>query len=357
MIAQPKGNEQKTAKKKYLPNFLNNTPLYPDKNSIFAQNGKTMNVAEIIKNSSRTAFSFEVLPPLKGNSIDKVFDTIDALREFDPKYINITSHRSEFIYKAADNGLYQRVSEKSRPGSVAVAAAIQYKYRIPAVPHLICSGFTKSETEYALIDLNFLGITDLLILRGDKAKHEARFSPSPEGHAHAIDLQQQVNRFNEGYFLDGSHMTLSSPFSYGVAGYPEKHDEAPNLETDLRHLKAKVDAGASYIVTQMFFDNAKYFAFVERCRAEGITVPIVPGLKPITSANQLTVLPKVFHVDLPEPLARELAACRDDAAAREVGVEWCTTQARELKDRGVPSIHFYSLMATESVRRVARAMY
>ena len=279
-----------------------------------------MNVAEIIKNSSRTAFSFEVLPPLKGNSIDKVFDTIDALREFDPKYINITSHRSELVYKAADNGLYQRVSEKSRPGSVAVAAAIQYKYRIPAVPHLICSGFTKSETEYALIDLNFLGITDLLILRGDKAKHEARFTPSPDGHAHAIELQQQVNRFNEGYFLDGSHMTLATPFSYGVAGYP-------------------------------------YFDFVERCRAEGITVPIVPGLKPITSANQLTVLPKVFHVDLPEPLAKELAACRDDAAAREVGVEWCTAQAQELKDSGVPSIHFYSLMATESVRRVARAVY
>lgn len=316
-----------------------------------------MNVAEIIKNSTRTAFSFEVLPPLKGNSIDKVFDTIDALREFDPKYINITSHRSELVYKAADNGLYQRVSEKSRPGSVAVAAAIQYKYRIPAVPHLICSGFTKSETEYALIDLNFLGITDLLILRGDKAKHEARFTPSPEGHAHAIDLQQQVNRFNEGYFLDGSHMTLTSPFSYGVAGYPEKHDEAPNPETDLRYLKAKVDAGASYVVTQMFFDNQKYFDFVKRCRAEGITVPIVPGLKPITSTHQLTVLPKVFHVDLPEPLARALAACRDDNAAREVGIEWCTAQAQELKQKGVPSIHFYSLMATESVRRVAAAVY
>ncbi len=315
-----------------------------------------MSIASLIQNSPRTAFSFEVLPPLKGNGIEKVFATIDALREFDPKYINITSHRSELVYKSTENGLYRQVSEKSRPGSVAVAAAIQYKYHIPAVPHLICSGFSKQETEYALIDLNFLGITDLLVLRGDKAKHEARFTPHPEGHSHAIELEQQVNRFNEGFFLDGSHMTLDRPFSYGVAGYPEKHDEAPNLETDLRHLKEKVDAGASYIVTQMFFDNSKYFDFVERCRTIGITVPIVPGLKPINAANQLTVLPKVFHVDLPEALAQALAHC-DDLAAKEVGVEWCTAQARELIAKGVPSIHFYSLMATESVRRVAAAVY
>ena len=321
------------------------------------KNPVDMNVAEMIQNAPRTAFSFEVLPPLKGNSIDKVFSTIDALREFDPKYINITSHRSELVYKSTENGLYRQVSEKSRPGSVAVAAAIQYKYRIPAVPHLICSGFSRQETEYALIDLNFLGITDLLVLRGDKAKHEARFAPHPEGHAHAIELERQINRFNDGYFLDGSHMTLDHKFSYGVAGYPEKHDEAPNLETDLRRLKEKVDEGASYVVTQMFFDNAKYFDFVARCRAVGIDVPIVPGLKPVTAVSQLTVLPKVFHVDLPETLAQELAKCRDDAAAREVGVEWCIGQARELIAHGVPSIHFYSLMATESVRRVAAAVY
>ncbi|MCH5327723.1 MAG: methylenetetrahydrofolate reductase [NAD(P)H] [Coprobacter sp.] len=317
-----------------------------------------MSVVDLISGQQSTAFSFEVLPPLKGNSIEKVFATIDRLREFDPKYINITTHRSEMVYKDMEGGLYKRISERTRPGTVAVAAAIQNKYQIPAVPHLICSGFSQSETEYALIDLSFLGICDLLILRGDKAKHENKFIPVSDGHAHAIDLQQQVNRFNEGYFLDGSKMSLlNTPFTYGVAGYPEKHDEAPNLESDLKYLKAKVAAGASYVVTQMFFDNAKYFAFVDRCRAEGITVPIIPGIKPVVLANQLTVLPKVFHVDLPEPLALELQKCKNDQEAKEVGVEWCTMQARELKAKGVPSIHFYSLMATESVARVAQAVY
>ena len=318
-----------------------------------------MNIIDRLNKHKGPAFSFEVLPPLKGRGISQLFYNIDKLIEFDPMYINITSHRSEMVFVSTADGLYKRISERSRPGTVAVAAAIQQKYGIPAVPHIICSGFSKTETEYALIDLNFLGITNLLLLRGDKAKHENRFVPVENGHSYACELEEQVNMFNEGFFLDGTKMDIisDSKFTYGVAGYPEKHDEAPNLETDLRHLKAKVDAGASYVVTQMFFDNQKYFDFVKRCRAEGITVPIVPGLKPITSANQLTVLPKVFHVDLPEPLAKELAACRDDAAAREVGVEWCTAQAQELKDNGVPSIHFYSLMATESVRRVARAVY
>lgn len=317
-----------------------------------------MSIVDLISDKQSTAFSFEVLPPLKGNSIEKVFNTIDKLREFDPKYINITTHRSEFVYKDMEGGLYKRISERTRPGTVAVAAAIQNKYQIPAVPHLICSGFTKSETEYALIDLNFLGIYDLLILRGDKAKHDNKFVPTPDGHTHAIDLQQQVNRFNEGYFFDGSKMSLmDTPFSYGVAGYPEKHDEAPNPESDLNYLKEKVKAGASYVVTQMFFDNDKYFAFVERCRAEGINVPIIPGIKPIVLANQLTVLPKVFHVDLPEPLAKELQNCKNDDDAKQVGIEWCTMQAKELKSKGVPSIHFYSMMATESVRRVAQAVY
>lgn len=317
-----------------------------------------MKVIDLIKNSPTTAFSFEVLPPLKGSSIEKVFNTIDTLREFDPKYINITTHRSEFLYKDMEGGLYKRVAVRTRPGTVAVAAAIQNKYQIPAVPHIICSGFTQSETEYALIDLSFLGICDLLILRGDKAKHENRFIPTPEGHAHAIDLQAQVNRFNEGYFLDGSKMSLiNTPFSYGVAGYPEKHDEAPNPDSDLFWLKEKVKAGAEYIVTQMFFDNEKYFSFVDRCKSEGIDVPIIPGIKPINFRNQLTVLPKVFHVDLPEALASELRKCKTDEEAKEVGVEWCILQAKELKEKGVPSIHFYSMMATESVKRVARQVY
>lgn len=316
-----------------------------------------MKVIEHIKNSKSTAFSFEVLPPLKGNSIASVYATIDKLREFDPKYINITTHRSEYVYKDTDDGLFKRVITRNRPGTVAIAAAIQSRYGITAVPHVICSGFSKYEIEYSLIDLNFLGIYDLLILRGDKAKHEQYFTPLPDGYSHAIELQQQVNLFNQGYFLDGSKTTITTPFSYGVAGYPEKHDEAPNMEQDMMRLKAKVDAGAEYVVTQMFFDNAKYFAFVDKCREAGITVPIIPGIKPINLVNQLTVLPKVFHVDLPEALAVELGKCKDNKQAVEVGVEWGTMQARELKAQGVPSIHFYSMMATDSVYRIAKAVY
>ena len=316
-----------------------------------------MKVIEHIKNSKSTAFSFEVLPPLKGNSIASVYATIDKLREFDPKYINITTHRSEYVYKDTDDGLFKRVITRNRPGTVAIAAAIQSRYGITAVPHIICSGFSKYEIEYSLIDLNFLGIYDLLILRGDKAKHEQYFTPLPDGYSHAIELQQQVNLFNQGYFLDGSKTTITTPFSYGVAGYPEKHDEAPNMGQDMMRLKAKVDAGAEYVVTQMFFDNAKYFAFVDKCREAGITVPIIPGIKPINLVNQLTVLPKVFHVDLPEALAVELGKCKDNKQAVEVGVEWGTMQARELKAQGVPSIHFYSMMATDSVYRIAKAVY
>ncbi len=316
-----------------------------------------MKVIEHIKNSKSTAFSFEVLPPLKGNSIASVYATIDKLREFDPKYINITTHRSEYVYKDTDDGLFKRVITRNRPGTVAIAAAIQNRYGITAVPHIICSGFSKYEIEYSLIDLNFLGIYDLLILRGDKAKHEQYFTPLPDGYSHAIELQQQVNMFNRGYFLDGSKTSIATPFSYGVAGYPEKHDEAPNMEQDLMRLKAKVDAGADYVVTQMFFDNAKFFAFVDKCREAGITVPIIPGIKPINLVNQLTVLPKVFHVDLPEALAAELGKCKDNKEAVEVGVEWGIMQARELKAKGVPSIHFYSMMAAESVYRIAKAVY
>lgn len=316
-----------------------------------------MKVIEHIKNSKSTAFSFEVLPPLKGNSIASVYATIDKLREFDPKYINITTHRSEYVYKDTDDGLFKRVITRNRPGTVAIAAAIQNRYGITAVPHIICSGFSKYEIEYSLIDLNFLGIYDLLILRGDKAKHEQYFTPLPDGYSHAIELQQQVNLFNKGYFLDGSKTAITTPFSYGVAGYPEKHDEAPNMEQDLMRLKAKVDSGAEYVVTQMFFDNEKYFAFVEKCRAAGITVPIIPGIKPINLVNQLTVLPKVFHVDLPEALAVELGKCKDNKGAIEVGVEWGTMQARELKAKGVPSIHFYSMMASDSVYRIAKSVY
>ena len=314
-----------------------------------------MSLVDKIKSAKSTAFSFELLPPLKGNGIDGVFRTIDTLREFDPKYINITTHRSELVFREKANGLFERVAERHRPGTVAIAAAIQNKYKITVVPHIICSGFTPEETEYALIDLQFLGITDLLLLRGDKAKHEKEFSPT--GHAHATELQVQVNQFNEGYFLDGSKMKSLTPFSYGMACYPEKHEEAPNIESDLLYAKQKVDAGAEYLVTQMFFDNAKYFDFVEKCRAYGIAVPIIPGLKPITFMNQLTALPKIFHTDIPVDFADALHACKTDEEATEVGVEWCTEQAKGLISKGVPSIHFYSMMATQSVKRVAKAVF
>jgi methylenetetrahydrofolate reductase (NADPH) len=315
-----------------------------------------MSVVEKIKSTKSTAFSFELLPPLKGNGIDGVYRTIDTLREFDPQYINITTHRSEIVFKETENGLFERTAERHRPGTVAIAAAIQNKYKIPVVPHIICSGFTREETEYALIDLQFLGITDLLLLRGDKAKHEKEFSPT--GHAYATELQAQVNKFNAGEFLDGSQMKGNiTAFSYGMACYPEKHEEAPNLEMDLKYAKQKVDAGAEYLVTQMFFDNSKYYEFVENCRNNGINVPIIPGLKPITFKNQLTVLPKIFHTDLPAEFANELSKCMDDKQAAQVGVEWCTLQAKDLIKNGALSIHFYSMMATQSVKQVAKAVY
>lgn len=319
-----------------------------------------MKISEIINsNTNKTNFSFEVLPPLKGKSIEHLFNNIDCLKEFNPLYINITTHRSEMVFKSTADGFYQRVSERSRPGTVAVAAAIQQKYNIPAVPHIICSGFSRTETEHALIDLNFLGINNLLVLRGDKAKHENRYIPTENGHMHAIELEEQINKFNEGYFIDGTKMDIANNnrFSYGIAGYPEKHEEAPNMEVDLKMLKRKVDMGADYIVTQMFFDNEKYFDFVKRCREIDINIPIIPAVKPIVNRNQLTLLPKVFHVDLPSELAEELSSCKDDNQAKQIGVEWCKQQAKGLIASGVPSIHFYSHNATESVRQVANEIF
>lgn len=318
-----------------------------------------MKILQIIENRDSAGFSFEVLPPIKGKGINQLFKNIDSLMEFNPLYINITTHRSELVYKSTQDGLYQKVTERFRPGTVAVAAAIQHRYGIPAVPHIICSGYSKIETEYALIDLNFLGITNLLVLRGDKAKHEAKFIPNVDGHAHASDLQLQINDFNRGLFIDGTQMDINTGdrFSYGVAGYPEKHEEAPNIDLDIKWLKNKVDNGAEYIVTQMFFDNEKYYSFVDRCRNEGINVPIIPGIKPIINLNQLTVLPKVFKVDLPTDLAEELLKCKDDVAAKAIGVEWCVSQVKDLIAHGVPSIHFYSHNATNSVKNVVSQVF
>jgi len=313
-------------------------------------------VIDHIKESAGTAFSFEILPPLKGNSINRIYSIIDRLTEFAPKYINITSHHSEHVEIEEPDGRVRKVSVRRRPGSVAIASAIQNRYGVTAVPHIICKGFTKEETEYALIDLSFLGVGDLLLLRGDE-KNLAVKDPS-QYHSHATDLQAQVNAFNSGIALDGSRFEApDTPFSYGMACYPEKHEEAPNMESDVYYAKMKVEQGADYLVTQMFFDNAKYYAFVERLRAEGVTVPVIPGVKPIVFINQMNVLPKVFRTDLPEALASELRKCRSDADAVEVGVEWCTAQCRDLIAHGVPSIHFYTLMATESVRRIAKSIY
>lgn len=318
-----------------------------------------MTIPEIIEQRAGHTFSFEVLPPLKGKGIDRLFGNVDKLMEYNPAYINITTHRSEMVFKPTSDGLYSRVSERSRPGTVAVAAAMQNRYHIPSVPHIICSGYSKIETEYALIDLNFLGITNLLLLRGDKAKHDPRFIPNPDGHAHATDLQGQVNSFNKGLFIDGTSMDIVTdvPFSYGVAGYPEKHEESPNMELDLMWLKAKVDNGASYVVTQMFFDNEKYFSFVKQAREAGINVPIIPGLKPIINLNQLTLLPKVFKVDLPTELAKALYECKNDDDAKAVGAEWCLAQARDLLANGVKSIHFYSHNATNQVKQVVKNLF
>lgn len=316
-----------------------------------------MKVSELIRQTKKTAFSFELLPPLKGNSIQQVFKSIDRLKEFDPKYINITTHHSENIYKEDENGVYRKVNVRKRPGSVAIAAAIQNKYGITAVPHIISQGFSKEETEYALIDLSFLEVTDLLLLRGDTKKLDAS-QQKMDSHLHATGLQEQVNNFNRGLAYDGSEFTPpETPFSYGMACYPEKHEESPNMESEIYYTKMKVDNGAEYLVTQMFFDNEKYFEFVDRCRAEGINVPIIPGIKPIHLKNQLTVLPRVFRTDIPEELAKELRNCKDDDEAKAIGVEWCTMQCKELIAHKVPSIHFYSLMATESVYQVAKEIY
>ena len=316
-----------------------------------------MTVTELINKKGKTAFSFEILPPLKGNSIEKVYNIIDKLVEFDPQYINITTHHSENIYKEMPDGTTKKVNIRKRPGSVAIAAAIQGRYGVTAIPHMICKGFTRDETEYGLIDLDFLGVHNLLLLRGDEKKLEPE-QLLGDKNEYATDLQQQVNQFNKGIALDGSTFDKpATPFSYGMACYPEIHEEALSMESDIHYMKEKAKNGAEYFVTQMFFDNEKYFSFVDRCRNEGITQPIIPGVKPIVLLNQLTVLPKIFRSSIPEELEKELLKCKTDDEAKEVGVEWGIKQSKELIAKGVPSLHFYSLMATESVRRIAKEIY
>ncbi len=317
-----------------------------------------MNVIDLIKSQKGTAFSFEVLPPLKGTGTDSLFRTIDTLREFAPQYINITTHRSEYVYKELGNGMMQRMRIRRRPGTIAIAAAIQNRYGIHVVPHILCSGYTREDTEYMLLDLQFLGISDLLVLRGDKAKEDSMFRPTGDGYSHATELLGHIKRFNEGFFVDGSPIKCpGEPFSYGVACYPEKHEEAPNLETDLEVLRQKAEMGAEYAVTQLFYDNEKYFAFVKKAREAGIDIPIIPGIKPFSKLSQLTVVPKTFHCDLPQPLAQEIIKCKTDEEVKQVGIEWTTQQCRELIAHGVPSLHFYTVSATDSIREIARQIY
>lgn len=317
-----------------------------------------MKVVDLIKNTNKTAFSFEVLPPIKGTGIEKLYKDVETLREFDPQYINITTHRSEYIYKELGNGLFERTRLRRRPGTVAVAAALQNKYNITTVPHILCSGFSREDLEYELLDLQFLNITDLLVLRGDKAKHESTFVPEPNGHTHALDLIEQINRFNQGVFEDGSPIKVTNtPFSFGVACYPEKHEEAPNIDQDIYWLKKKVEAGAEYAVTQLFYDNSKYFQFIERVRKEGITIPIIPGIKPFRKQSQLNMIPKTFKVDLPQDLTLEALKCQTEEATEALGIEWCIQQCKELIAHGVPSIHFYSVGAINSIKQVAKVIY
>ena len=317
-----------------------------------------MSVASFLKSSHPTAFSFEVLPPVRGKSIDNIFSNIDRLMAFNPAYINITTHRTEVVYQQIENGMFRCFSEIKRPGTVAIAAALKGRYGIPTVPHIICGGYSRQEIEDELIDLSYLGINDILVLRGDRQKGENKFTAATDGHSHADGLCGQVNDFNIGKMTDGTETEpLAAPFTYGVAGYPEKHEEAMNPETDMEHLRQKVEMGAEYIVTQMFFDNQKYFEFVDRCRKAGITVPIIPGIKPLTTLTQATLLPKTFHIDMPEELAKEMARCKSNDDVKALGVEWGTAQAKELKAANVPSIHFYTINATASVERIARNVY
>ena len=317
-----------------------------------------MSVIDIINNRKGTAFSFELLPPLKGNNIDKLYDAIDTLREFEPAYINITDHRSEYVFKDLGGGVYTRQRLRRRPGSVAVAAAIKNKYDITVVPHVLCSGFTREDTEYELLDLQFLGIYDLLVLRGDKAPDEKGFTPEKGGNAHALDLAYQIQDFNRGIFVDGSQMLVTkTPFSFGVACYPEKHEESPNLERDIHWLKMKQEAGALYAVTQLFYDNSKYFSFVERAKGAGVTIPIIPGIKPLSKKIQLTVIPKTFKVDLPKELTDEILRCQNDDEVKCLGIDWSIRQCKELIQAGVPSLHFYALGVADSVKEIAMGIY
>jgi methylenetetrahydrofolate reductase (NADPH) len=314
-----------------------------------------MSVIEKIKNAKGPLFTFELLPPLKGHSIERAYAAIDRLIEFQPAYINFTTHRNEITYKERPDGLLEKRVTRLRPGTVALAAAVKYKYNITVVPHILCGGFTKEETENVLIEMNFLGIDDVLALRGDPQKGTRTFIPEKDGHRHTYELVRQIINMNNGKYLEESLIdTISTSFCVGVAGYPEKHVEAPNLQADMENLKYKVDCGASYVVTQMFFDNSRFFRFRDECRKIGINVPIIAGLKPISTLNDIKLLPQTFHIDVPGDLVSAIRKCTTDDDAREVGIEWSTMQSRELIKEEVPGIHYYTLGRSDNIARIVK---
>lgn len=313
-------------------------------------------IIDILKNTKKTLFSFELLPPLKGNSIESIYQTIDPLMEFNPLYVNVTYHQEEVVYKKRKDQLLEKSVVRKRPGTVAISAAIKYKYKVKVMPHIICGGFTKEETEYALIDLNFLGIDNILVVRGDPAPEQKNFIPEPEGHSNALGLVKQIANLNRGKYLDEGNMAATD-FSMGVAGYPEKHPESPNRDSDFYFLKKKIEAGADFIVTQMFFDNKNFFEFVRQCRDRGINVPIIPGLKPLVTKNHLNYLPKTFGIDLPELMVKEVLKCKTPEAVKQVGIEWAIAQSRELIEFGVPVVHYFTLGKAGSIQDIAKAVF
>jgi len=317
-----------------------------------------MKVKELLGKSNKALFSFELLPPLKGDTIESIYHAIDPLVEFNPAFISVTYHREEVVYKNRPDGLLERSVVRKRPGTVGISSAIQYKYKMDVVPHIICGGFNREETENALIDLNFIGINNVFAVRGDNLSSEQYFTPETGGHAHADELVEQIIDLNKGIYTD-DQLGNSTPtnFSIGIAGYPEKHIESSNMQTELKYLKKKVDAGADYIITQMFFDNDKFFCFVDLCREEGINVPIIPGLKPISTRRQLTVIPQTFFVDLPQNLVLEIEKCKTNDEIKQVGIEWTISQAKELLKHGVPDLHFFTMGKSESIRKIAEAIF
>lgn len=316
-----------------------------------------MKVIDHIRQAKDTLISFEILPPLKGKGIAAIYNHLDPLMEFKPSFINVTYHRSEHIFKKRADGSFEKVVIRKRPGTEAICASIMNRYNVDTVPHLICGGFSVQETEDALLTLSYLGIDNVLVLRGDAAKNETSFEPEPDGHMYALDLLKQVINLNKGIYLEEELKgTDGTTFCVGVAGYPEKHFEAPNMQTDLLYLKKKVDAGAEYVVTQMFFDNKKFFAFEKMCREAGINVPVIPGLKPVTSKKQLMGIPRTFYVDIPTDLSNEILKCKDDTDVERVGTEWLLAQSKELKAAGVPALHYYTLGKPHVVCNVVKEL-